>query len=76
MRRPRPLNNRPRYSVPAVTEAMEVQYAAWLKAAAGRHERYTPYQSLTLMEGVAIDEASLTWAEASIQTLRKVKKFR
>jgi PadR family transcriptional regulator, regulatory protein AphA len=57
-------------------KAMGAQYAAWLKTATGGHERYTLYQRLTLMEGIAMCAALSTWAEASIQTLRKLEKSR
>jgi PadR family transcriptional regulator AphA len=57
-------------------KAMGAQYAAWLKTVAGGHERYTPYQRLTLMEGIAMCAAVSKWADASIQTLRKLEKSR
>jgi PadR family transcriptional regulator, regulatory protein AphA len=57
-------------------KAMRAQYSAWLKATAGENERYTPYQRLTLMEGGAMCDAFVTWAETSIQTLEKLEKTR
>jgi DNA-binding PadR family transcriptional regulator len=57
-------------------KAMGAQYSAWLKTETRGRERYSLYQRLTLMEGVAMCDARSTWAEASIQTLRKLEKSR
>jgi len=57
-------------------KAMGAQYAAWLKTVTGGQERYTLYQRLTLMEGIAMCATVSNWAEASIQTLRKLEKSR
>jgi PadR family transcriptional regulator AphA len=57
-------------------KAMEAQYEGWLKTTAGKNERYAPYQRLTLMEGMAMCNAFVSWADASIQTLKRLEKRR
>lgn len=58
------------------TQAMGAQFERWLKAMAGENARSTPYQRLTLREGIAMCDAFVAWAEASIHTLRKMEKDR